>query len=179
MSRKDDPRIDRLVTGDLTPEERRALIGELESDPQGWQDLATAFLEAQCWRESFAKPPIAHRGHTWMRRGVAASLIAIAFGLGWSAHDVGRVEMAGEETTPAPPIEEALVRNEPNFERDDLPPPAPRRQPLTEYDLRRLERMGYQIGLRERFVSVPGEGGVTIAVPVREVEVRYVARPPT
>ncbi len=171
---RNDPRIDRLVTGELTPEERRALIRELESEPEGWKDLATAFLEAQCWRESFTEIPRASREPKWMRRGVAASVIALAFGLGWSARTVPPTDLA--ESTMLAPTEELLTAANLSTDRDDFPPP--RHQPVTEYDLHRLERLGYQVGVRRRLIAVPGEGGATVAVPVNEVEVRYVGGPP-
>ena len=43
--------IDRLVDDELTKEDRRALLCLVESHPEGWRRVATAFLEAQAWRE--------------------------------------------------------------------------------------------------------------------------------
>ena len=45
-----DAAIDRLVDGDLTEAERRALLLRLENDPEGWRRFALAFLEDQAWR---------------------------------------------------------------------------------------------------------------------------------
>ena len=49
----DDGFIDRIVDGELTPAELRAAIDRLDREPDGWKRCALAFLEAQCWRESF------------------------------------------------------------------------------------------------------------------------------
>src|SRR4051794_25497769 len=48
-----DDLIDLLVEGELDPARRRALLTRLDDEPDGWRRLALAFLEAQCWRESF------------------------------------------------------------------------------------------------------------------------------
>jgi hypothetical protein len=45
---------DRLVDGELSEEERRQLLAGLDNEPGGWRRCALAFLEAQCWKESFA-----------------------------------------------------------------------------------------------------------------------------
>ncbi len=102
----DDRFIDRIVDGDLTPAELRAAIDCLDREPDGWKRCALAFLEAQCWRESFramgqsaALPgerpflsfasPI--RARTWGRRrwlhgSIAAGLAAASFAMGWVGH---------------------------------------------------------------------------------------------
>jgi hypothetical protein len=46
----DDVLFDRLVDGELSITERRALLESLESRPQGWRRCALAFLEAQSWQ---------------------------------------------------------------------------------------------------------------------------------
>lgn len=43
--------LDRLVDGELTPQERRELLRRLEGEPQGWRRCALAFLEAQALEE--------------------------------------------------------------------------------------------------------------------------------
>jgi hypothetical protein len=48
----DDILIDRLVDGELSDAERRALLLQLDAEPDGWRRCALAFLEAQCWREA-------------------------------------------------------------------------------------------------------------------------------
>lgn len=41
--------LDRLVDGELTPDEYRALLQTIEMHPDGWRRCALAFLEAQAW----------------------------------------------------------------------------------------------------------------------------------
>jgi hypothetical protein len=41
---------DLLVDGELGEAERRALLLQLEHQPDGWRRCALAFLEAQCWK---------------------------------------------------------------------------------------------------------------------------------
>jgi hypothetical protein len=50
----DDRRFDRLVDGELTEEERRELLASLDDESGGWRRCALAFLQSQCWRDSFA-----------------------------------------------------------------------------------------------------------------------------
>ncbi len=49
----DDPRFDRLVDGELNEEERRELLAGLDGEPGGWRRCALAFLESQCWKQTF------------------------------------------------------------------------------------------------------------------------------
>ena len=42
-----DTRFDRLVDGEMSAEEYRALVAALDDEPGGWRKCATAFLEAQ------------------------------------------------------------------------------------------------------------------------------------
>jgi hypothetical protein len=43
----DDARFDRLVDGELSAEEYRALVASLDDEPSGWRRCALAFLESQ------------------------------------------------------------------------------------------------------------------------------------
>ena len=47
---RDAMRIDRLVDGELSDDERRHLLASLEAQPDGWRRCALAFVEAQTWR---------------------------------------------------------------------------------------------------------------------------------
>lgn len=49
----DDARFDRLVDGELNENERRELLESLDTTPGGWRSCALAFLESQCWKDSF------------------------------------------------------------------------------------------------------------------------------
>ncbi len=102
----DDRFIDRIVDGELTPAELRAAIDFLDREPDGWKRCTLAFLEAQCWRESFRaigqpapssveclslSPAPAVRSRTVMRRrwlhgSIAAGLAAASFAMGWVGH---------------------------------------------------------------------------------------------
>ena len=53
----DDTRFDRLVDDELSEEERRELLGQLDDEPSGWRRCALAFLEAQCWRQALGEMP--------------------------------------------------------------------------------------------------------------------------
>lgn len=46
----DDILFDRLVDGELSLAERRALVRSLDARPDGWRKCALAFLEAQSWQ---------------------------------------------------------------------------------------------------------------------------------
>lgn len=49
----DDVLFDRLVDGELSAEERRALLQSLDTRPDGWRRCALAFLESQSWGSDF------------------------------------------------------------------------------------------------------------------------------
>ena len=48
-----DRRFDRLVDGELNEEERREMLAGLDREPGGWRRCALAFLESQCWKQTF------------------------------------------------------------------------------------------------------------------------------
>jgi hypothetical protein len=51
----DDTRFDRLVDDEMSEEERRQLLGQLDDEPGGWRRCALAFLESQCWKQAFGR----------------------------------------------------------------------------------------------------------------------------
>jgi hypothetical protein len=60
--RGDDRRFDLLVDGELSEADRRALLSQLDEEPDGWRRCALAFLESQSWRKEFGqivRPPVA------------------------------------------------------------------------------------------------------------------------
>ena len=107
--------IDQIVDGALTPAQLRAAIELLDREPDGWKRCTLAFLEAQCWRESLCLvgPPNAksfkaestfpqlndvdpiRTGRRWISRGLAASVVAASFALGWLGHDGHRGSRSG------------------------------------------------------------------------------------
>jgi hypothetical protein len=52
-----DTHFDRLVDDELSEEERRQLLGQLDDEPGGWRRCALAFLESQCWRQALGEMP--------------------------------------------------------------------------------------------------------------------------
>jgi hypothetical protein len=103
-----DAFFDRIVDGDLSPAELRVAFDRLEREPDGWKRCALAFLEAQCWRESFrtmdsqASASSPSTGQRPILRGLAmaAGVATVAFMLGWRAHP----ERAGSSRAAAPQV---------------------------------------------------------------------------
>ena len=98
--RRDEQRVlDRLVDGELSADERRALLASLDDEPGAWRRCALAFLESQSWRWQLsrlaaeplvckASADVAVANQARGRRrfwefglAIAASLL-VAFGLG-------------------------------------------------------------------------------------------------
>jgi hypothetical protein len=116
-----DEFIDRVVDGGLTPAELRGAIERLDRDADGWKRCAVAFLEAQCWRESMrameqpAGAPMLGRSASlhqsaafstraqlrFLRRPIAAGIIAASFALGWLGHAARTRSVAGASTMAA------------------------------------------------------------------------------
>ncbi|MGP0067039.1 MAG: hypothetical protein ACLQGP_26030 [Isosphaeraceae bacterium] len=104
----DDDFIDHIVDGGLTPAELRAAIDRLDREPHGWKRCALAFLEAECWGESFraldqpsvirvpTESPTATQADERVRRydralrrvAIAAGIAAVSFAIGWTVHPV-------------------------------------------------------------------------------------------
>jgi hypothetical protein len=118
----DDDFIDRIVEGTLTPDELRAAVLRLDQHADGWKRCAVAFLEAQCWAESFralelpataqlvcpSSPsppggaPARRLHHRWLRSAVAAAVIAASFAMGWLGH-AARPRTAAQPVAPDQP----------------------------------------------------------------------------
>ena len=100
----DDRQLDRLVDGELTSDEYRELLAELEQTPNGWRRCAHAFLESQALGQSLPlvmqttpscpqteSAPTAEKssnsGTASFRRmetlAALAASVMVAFGLGW------------------------------------------------------------------------------------------------
>jgi hypothetical protein len=115
LPKTDRKLLDILVDGELTEVERRDLLRRLDRTPDGWRACALAFLEAQCFRESFGKidvQPVSPskvlvpRGVQRIRwAGRVGTLVAMAasfltaVGLGWWA---GGLQRSGGPTRLAP-----------------------------------------------------------------------------
>lgn len=120
----DDARFDRLVDGELSPEEYRALLSSLDDEPGGWRRCALAFLEAQAMRRELTairanegSPPMLakpagdlakHRSaFDWrLPLGMAASFLA-ALTLGMILPDLWR------QADTSPPANTNVVQHDP------------------------------------------------------------------
>lgn len=101
--------LDRLVDGELSQEEYRKVLSELEGSQDGWRRCAHAFLEAQAFghtlplvMEPARQSPHAESAptapartkpsssfHGLERLSALAASIAVAFGLGWYISSLG------------------------------------------------------------------------------------------
>jgi len=117
-----DEQLDRLVDGELDETARRALLGTLETEPDGWRRCALAFLEAQTWRQALggvvpAPAPTAeiipaaaaaakasrwHTANLWAGRLAIAASLLVAVVLGAMVGPTFR--RAGAPSAIAPPV---------------------------------------------------------------------------
>ncbi len=128
-----DEQVDRLVDGELSLAEQRALLEQIEASPNGWRRVGLAFLEAQSLRQTCADwtapiatvPPLPLspattpvRQYQWLRFMSTAAALLVAFTAGlvtghpWSTAsapidvvaDAPVKEQPAEQTVPAEPI---------------------------------------------------------------------------
>lgn len=196
--------LDRLVDGELGEAERLAVLDRLERVPGGWRRCALAFLEAQAWRQALAQngaepafgvtrsaagapvtpfrpaqedgvAPGRRRRASARRLAVAAGLVA-AFAAGWFSNAAGRPPRpAGEANTLAgPPVAQAApLASAPND--DEQPAWSDIRPRPSAASLRReWERHGYRVEERQAVLAVELNDGRSVALPVDEVEYRFV-----
>jgi hypothetical protein len=136
----DDALLDRLVDGELPPDELRRLLASLDGQSDGWRRCALAFLEAQSWRGAMramlqaapsatpaaALTPSTESTSAHRRRfaridqlfAAAAALLA-AFGLGWQLSGKGPGQDGGHD----------LVASVPRVDGVDALSPQQRRRP--------------------------------------------------
>ena len=101
--------LDRLVDGELSLEEQRQLLNQLEQEPSGWRELALRFVEVQTLRQSCrewvapiltAIPRMDDSGTSGSKRRVqiaaAAVALLLAFGLGSAVGRQGTHPMVAE-----------------------------------------------------------------------------------
>jgi hypothetical protein len=55
FSRDPEHVLDRLVDGELSPQQCRELLAALDDEPGGWRRCGLAFLEAQTWRHELSR----------------------------------------------------------------------------------------------------------------------------
>jgi hypothetical protein len=177
--------IDRLVDGSLPEAERRALLLQLEAEPDGWRRCALAFLEAHMWREAFvpltAEAPapvsISKTAKPWRRALSTAGLaacIAAAFLLGWAVKPavthspVPEMAQVGQPApvTSAPPATETKVAI-------DQPPVADSRSAVIDSVLKVFEREGFSADRHTTHVTMKLRDGRALDVPAQEITLRY------
>ena len=116
--------LDRLVDGELTGDQERAVLEQLERTPGGWRHCALAFLEARCWRqevmamrEQMQTPPLPVAQSkspsstpyplSWRTVLAAAAVLLIAVGVGtylpqpWGAEQQGAADRPASGTATA------------------------------------------------------------------------------
>jgi hypothetical protein len=123
-----DAFLDRIVDGGLTPAELREALDRLGREPDGWKRCALAFLEAQCWTESFrsmdgastaasrrvapatgAMAPRWSRSAAGRRLAVAAGIAAVSFVVGWQIRPDRMPRRGSEASLPVVTGSPALV----------------------------------------------------------------------
>ena len=112
----DDLTLDRLVDGELSPEEYREVLSQLEQMPNGWRRCAHAFLESQALGQSLplvmqttpscpqteSAPTVeksSNNGTASFRRmetlAAMAAAVMVAFGLGWYGSGIDSTSVDG------------------------------------------------------------------------------------
>lgn len=175
-----DNHFDKLVDGELSEEERRDLLLQLENEPGGWRRCALAFLEAQCWKQSLGawagktesaettptvqyKKPSRWPSRLGMGVAVAASFFA-AMWIGslwrdWNGRPTGTDAVVGQFHDPfrsKPPFQTILPEFMTEHNIAAAPPPPPR--PESEAEPWRVVTVS----------SPDGQQGRTINLPARE-----------
>jgi hypothetical protein len=178
--------IDRLVDGELPSENRRSLLLQLDSVPNGWKQCALAFLEAQAWRTGFgestqaASSPLAIEHRPKLRRMSPwlawAAMIVIAFVSGRAlrpAKVAAVPQGVANQSSPSPAAQPGPLVPRPmpllTGETKSNTAPAP-----YDYLQGRLEREGFRVERDQVLVPATTKAGRTVAVPVQRIRVRYV-----
>jgi len=188
----DTCQIDRLVDGELSDTERRALLLRLESEPDGWRRCALAFLEAQCLRETFAAPAICEvrpvatprdARPSYSRRwrhaaslsALAASIVA-AFAAGWALRQkpLDDVQHAPIATSVGSETKETALTPEHAPAEVAANPPQPPELVVNDPIVKRWEELGFRAQRQKRLVSVELNDGRKVELPVNEIQLEYV-----
>ncbi len=135
----DQALIDRIVDGEITPDELRAAVDRLERDPDGWKRCALAFLESQVLNESFRTlgqaqtndvggPAIPlrpasprHTRYRWLRTVAAAVVVGAAFAIGWLGHGTRMGSPAQDSLVRGSGLAQRSPMNEPSGSEHALP----------------------------------------------------------
>lgn len=132
MNRTTNEQLDRLVDGELPPEERATLLDGLENESDGWRRCAVAFLEAQAWNEALGetvsprvdverrdvKRSSKNSTTKWSNWVSVAALIVFAFGLGVASERMPDITpmttQANNDDAANPPSSGAIAANTPH-----------------------------------------------------------------
>jgi hypothetical protein len=184
--------LDRLVDGSLPEAERRKLLLQLESEPEGWRRCALAFLEAQTWREAFAPlaaaasaaapanlairtgspPPHWRRAVRWV--ALAACILA-GFALGWASRPPESSVRELAQVNQAPHVEPSAPPGSANVEPDAEAVAKDREpsNPAIEKVVQAWQRQGYSAERQNSVVTVKLRDGSELALPAQEIKLRY------
>jgi hypothetical protein len=94
----DQPLLDKLVDGELSNVEQRALLLQLDDTPHVWRRLALTFLEAQAWQRELrtvsaavippdvtvVSPPVRKPRRQWSMVTAMTASVCVIFGLGFT-----------------------------------------------------------------------------------------------
>jgi hypothetical protein len=181
----DQADLDRLVDGELDEASRAALLRALDRAPDGWKRCASAFLEAQAWRQALdgrdvapaITPPAAPGGLLRPLLGLAAA-ITVAFSAGFVLRSYS-MQHAGADA----PVSVATQRPQtigptgsPGHATAAVAdalfgPPA-----VSEYARLQMERQGYEVKGDRKVVAIGLENGHKLALPVDTVSYRFVGQ---
>lgn len=191
--------IDRLVDGEISDDDRRALLLRLDEEPggAGWRRCALAFLESREWRGSLSHSPALRKHATLPIRPAQAWAMAASVALAFWLGSVTRRPAPAEAPAPPEAVAEVPTLTSPSVENevreapidelfalDGRAPSGPWSWPGELSSARVPElpaaviddwrRRGYEVESRPRVVSINGEEGRQAQLPVNEVRVRYV-----
>lgn len=188
--------IDRLVAGSLPEADRRTLLVQLETEPDGWRQCALAFLEAQAWREAFApltasaaamavqpKLPTSRSAvkpsQIAVRWAAIAVSLLVAFTLGRTFKHVEPPEVPHEvvrETLPLPANPSVASPPEANAvaEAKRIAPEPSASSLYADAVVKTLQTKGYSAERQNTHVMMTLEDGSERKVPAQEIRVHYV-----
>ncbi len=181
--------IDLLVDGELGENDRRALLRQLEDEPNGWRRCALAFLESQAWHETLIPSNVMNLAQAtdsqprlpasrWRRVGRLAGLaaaLALTFASGWAWR--GNAVLI-------PPVTQIVEKAEltqlesvgaTQTAMNDLPVPdasSPLVGELVPFD--QWRKYGFEAQTQTRMAALKLKDGRQVEVPVQEVMLRYV-----
>jgi hypothetical protein len=189
--------LDRMVDGELSPDDQRELLARIDDEPGGWRRLALAFVESQALRcdlVAINPAPASGRVHPggvpqttapWSRLLALAASLAVAFGIGLFTRDFSRggsrqdtpvQSVASDRLNPALPVDDEALRL---VDLSEVSPDWVRSSPnIVPPRIRHdLERSGYRVEQQRLFVPLLLENGQPAVVPIDEAEVQFIGHP--